>query len=193
MFIRSTLQKAMVNANKHCHKCVESNQSRNHYDIKDIHNFPSISQGRQMDSFLSLSPNQSVFHRQTTVKRSGTDVTNTKSDVVNATLRRESEFISFGGRIKESSMLLIKNEWSEDELYSTKETKQFIRHTSFTFPITGVCLDWHYNHLYKIFSTTTWRPTIVLADTGSHDTIAKIKPQDDTNNPTLITKAAIMQ
>ena len=34
--------------------------------------------------------------------------------------------------------------------------------------------------------------TIVVADTGDVDAIAKIKPQDATTNPSLITKAAVM-
>jgi len=34
--------------------------------------------------------------------------------------------------------------------------------------------------------------TIVVADTGDVDAIEKIKPQDATTNPSLITKAAVM-
>ena len=34
--------------------------------------------------------------------------------------------------------------------------------------------------------------TIVVADTGDVAAIAKIKPQDATTNPSLITKAAVM-
>lgn len=34
--------------------------------------------------------------------------------------------------------------------------------------------------------------TIVVADTGDVEAIQKIKPQDATTNPSLITKAAIM-
>ena len=34
--------------------------------------------------------------------------------------------------------------------------------------------------------------TIVVCDTGDVDAIGKIKPQDATTNPSLITKAAVM-
>ena len=39
---------------------------------------------------------------------------------------------------------------------------------------------------------TALAATIVVADTGDVDAIAKIKPQDATTNPSLITKAAVM-